>query len=137
MHTTGFTPLQTPDWQVSDCVHAFPSLHAVPFAFHGFEQIPVAGLHVPTLWQPSLAVHTTGFVPVQLPDWQVSVCVHAFPSLHAVPFGAPTQGLGAMENESMTDPWAQLMSFVPPPGGPQRKVPWMAELVIDSLTTPW
>jgi hypothetical protein len=30
-------------------------------------------------------VHVTGFAPVQAPLWHVSVWVHAFPSLHAVP----------------------------------------------------
>ena len=29
-----------------------------------------------------------GFEPVQVPLWQVSVCVHALPSLHVVPFVA-------------------------------------------------
>ena len=28
----------------------------------------------------------TGFVPVQVPFWHVSLCVQAFPSLHTVPF---------------------------------------------------
>jgi len=43
----GFAPLQAPAWQVSLCVQAFPSLHAVPFGFAGFEQVPVLGLQVP------------------------------------------------------------------------------------------
>ncbi len=30
----------------------------------------------------------TGLLPVQVPLWQLSVCVHALPSLHVVPFGA-------------------------------------------------
>ena len=69
-------------------MHALPSLHAVPFGFAGFEQTPVPGPHVPALWHASLAVHTTGFAPEHVPDWQVSVWVHPFPSLHAVPFAA-------------------------------------------------
>jgi len=44
---TGFDPEQVPPWQVSVCVQAFPSLHAVPFGFAGFEQLPVAGLQTP------------------------------------------------------------------------------------------
>ena len=64
-----------------------PSLHAAPFGFDGLEQTPVDGLHVPTSWHWSLAVHSTGFAPVQAPVWQVSDCVHALPSLHAAPFG--------------------------------------------------
>ena len=54
----------------------------------GFEQVPVLGSQVPTEWHWSLAVHVTGFEPVQVPFWQVSLCVHALPSLHEVPFAA-------------------------------------------------
>jgi hypothetical protein len=38
---TGFEPVQVPLWQVSTCVHEFPSEQAVPFAAAGFEQAPV------------------------------------------------------------------------------------------------
>jgi len=86
--TTGFEPVQTPLWHVSLCVHAFPSLHVVPLAALGFEQRPLPGLHVPAMWHGSLAVQTVGVPDVQVPDWQVSPLVHAFPSLHAVPFAA-------------------------------------------------
>ena len=82
--TTAFWPVQTPPWQVSVCVQALPSLHAVAFGFAGFEQ-PVTGSHVPTLWHWSLAVHTTGFWPVQTPLWHVSVCVQTLASLQAEP----------------------------------------------------
>jgi hypothetical protein len=47
VHETGFAPWHTPAWQVSACVQRSPSLQAEPFAFAGFEQAPVAGLHVP------------------------------------------------------------------------------------------
>jgi hypothetical protein len=87
MQMTGLPAAQVPDWQVSICVQPFPSLHGVPFGFAGFEQTPVAGLQVPALWHWLLAMHTTGFAPVQVPDWQVSGCVQALLSLHAVPFG--------------------------------------------------
>ena len=69
-------------------MHAFPSLHAVPFCAAGFVHCPVEALHVPATWHWSEAVHTTGFEPVHVPLWQVSVCVQALPSLHAVPFVA-------------------------------------------------
>jgi hypothetical protein len=74
-------------------VHAFASLHTVPFGAFGFEHVPFAGLHTPATWHWSLAAHTTGFAPVQTPAWQVSVRVHEFPSVQAVPFatGALTQ----------------------------------------------
>jgi hypothetical protein len=61
-------------------------LQAAPFGFTGFEQTPVPVLHTPASWHWSLAVHTTGFDPVHTPAWQLSLCVHAFESLHVVPF---------------------------------------------------
>jgi hypothetical protein len=88
VQTTGFEPLQVPDWQVSVWVQASPSLQAVPFAAFGFVHTPVPGLQTPATWHWSLAVQTTGFEPLQAPDWQVSVWVHASPSLQAVPFAA-------------------------------------------------
>jgi len=83
-HTTA-VPLHAPPVHTSFSVQALPSEHDVPSAFAGFEQTPVDVSHVPTAWHWSLTVHTTGFDPVHVPDWHVSVCVHAFPSLHAVP----------------------------------------------------
>src|SRR5206468_2387339 len=77
---------QNPAWQVSVCVQASPSLQPLPFAFSGFEQVPLAGLHVPATWHWSAAVQMTGFAPVQVPAWQVSVCVQALPSLQVLPF---------------------------------------------------
>jgi len=97
VQTTGFDPVQTPVWQVSVCVHAFPSLHAVPLAAFGFEQTPVDVLQVPATWHGSLAVQTTGFEPVQTPLWHVSVCVHALPSLQLVPSGWPRHGFDEQE----------------------------------------
>jgi hypothetical protein len=43
---------------------------------------------VPTSWQASLAVHTTGFDPMHAPPAQASVVVQPFASLQAVPSGA-------------------------------------------------
>jgi hypothetical protein len=88
VHFTGLAPVQVPAWHVSVRVQALPSLHVVPFATVGFEHVPVVGLHVPGPWHWSLAVHVTGFVPAQVPAWQVSVRVQALPSLHVVPFAA-------------------------------------------------
>jgi hypothetical protein len=88
VQATGFPPEQAPLWQVSVCVQAFPSLHVVPFAAAGLEHWPVAGLQVPAVWHWSDAEQVTGFVPVQAPAWHVSLCVHALPSLHVVPFAA-------------------------------------------------
>ena len=75
-----------PDEHVSLDVHALPSSQAEPFGAAGFEQTPVAALHVPMPWHWSRAVQTTGFVPTHLPAWQASVLVQALASSQAVPF---------------------------------------------------
>jgi hypothetical protein len=82
-----FDPLQAPLWQVSVCVHAMPSLQAVPFGAAGFEQ-PAAGSQVPATWHASLATQVTRLEPVQEPALHTSVWVQTFPSLHAVPSAA-------------------------------------------------
>jgi hypothetical protein len=70
VHVTGFEPAQVPLWHVSVCVHALPSLQAVPFDAVGFEQVPVDGLQVPATWHSSLAVQVTGLEPVHTPAVQ-------------------------------------------------------------------
>ena len=82
---TGVAPTQLPVWQVSDCVHASPSLQAEPLALFGLLQTPVAGAHVPAVWHWSCAVQVTGLAPLQVPAWQVSLWVQALPSLQAAP----------------------------------------------------
>jgi hypothetical protein len=82
---TTLAPVQVPVWQVSVWVQAFPSLHDDPFALAGFEHVPLVGSQVPALWHWSLAVHVIPFDPVQVPAWQVSVCVQALPSEQALP----------------------------------------------------
>src|SRR5262244_782515 len=78
-------PVQVPPWQVSVCVQALPSVHAVPLGALGFEQMPVAWSHVPATWHWSCAVQTTGLAPTQVPPTHASVCVQALPSLQARP----------------------------------------------------
>ena len=77
--------MQVPAWQLSACVQAFPSLQTAPSGWLGVEQAPVVVLQVPATWHWSLALHTTGLVPVHVPAWQLSACVQAFPSLQAAP----------------------------------------------------
>jgi hypothetical protein len=66
----------------------FVPVQLVPSVAAGFEQLPVLELHVPATWHWSLAVHVTGLLPVQVPCWQDSVWVQAFPSLQLAPFAA-------------------------------------------------
>ena len=85
---TALDPVHAPLWQVSVCVHPFPSLQLVPFAAAGLEHAPVAWLQVPATWHVSSAVQVTGSDPVHAPLWHVSLCVQALPSLQVVPLGA-------------------------------------------------
>jgi len=66
-HTTGLLPVQSPAWQVSVCVQAFPSLQSVPLAAVGFEHAPVEVSQVPATWHWSEAVQVFGLAPVQVP----------------------------------------------------------------------
>src|SRR5437879_8131894 len=81
----GFAPTQAPSWQESICVQASPSEQALPSAWFGLEHVPLAGSQIPATWHWSSAVQTTGFAPMQLPAWQVSVWVQASPSAQALP----------------------------------------------------
>ena len=47
---TGLAPVQTPDKQLSVCVHLFPSSQLAPSAFWEIGQAPVDLLHAPTVW---------------------------------------------------------------------------------------
>jgi hypothetical protein len=85
VQVTGFDPTQAPAWHVSACVHALPSLQAVPFGAAGFEHVPVLGLHVPATWHWSEAAHVTGLEPTHVPAWHMFVCMHALVPVHAVP----------------------------------------------------
>src|SRR4051812_1510736 len=60
---TGLLPVHTPAWQVSVWVQALLSLHALPSAFAGLLQTPVAALQIPAAWPPSSGAQTTGDPP--------------------------------------------------------------------------
>jgi hypothetical protein len=86
VHVTVVPAVQTPTLHVSFESHWFPSLQVVPSAAVGLEHCPVDGLHVPTAWHWSDAVHVTWLPAAHTPAWHVSPRSHAFPSLHAIPF---------------------------------------------------
>jgi hypothetical protein len=88
VQVTRFEPAHTPFWQLSLCVHALPSLQTVPLTAFGFEHEPVVGSQMPATWHWSEAVQVTRLVPTHAPPKQVSTCVHALPSLQAVPSSA-------------------------------------------------
>jgi hypothetical protein len=63
-----------------------PSLQLAPLALGGFDaHMPVVLSHVPWTWHWSGVGQTRGLVPVHTPDKQLSICVHALPSLQREP----------------------------------------------------
>ena len=88
---------------------------AVPSAFAGFGhrlvRSPVLS-QTPPSWHWSLPSQMIGSPPTQLPDWHVSLRLQGFPSLHAVPFGAPLQGLPWEANVALTDLFAVMVMEV-------------------------
>src|SRR5262249_20736695 len=84
---TGLAPVHAPAWQVSVCVHALLSLHALPLGLLGLLHTPVVGLHTPGSWHWSCAVQFTGLPPVHAPASQASVWVQALLSLQAARLG--------------------------------------------------
>ena len=50
LQLVGGPAVQTPDWQVSVCVQALPSLQIAPLGFGGLEHTPVEVLQVPATW---------------------------------------------------------------------------------------
>src|SRR5262245_9892048 len=50
VQTTGVAPTQSPASQVSVWVQASPSVQALPLAFSGLEQMPLAGSQTPASW---------------------------------------------------------------------------------------
>src|SRR5262249_14930859 len=85
LQTTGSRPVQTPAWQVSLRVHAFPSSQAAPSGFVGLEQTPDAGSHTPAAWPRPPPLQPPRSRPVQTPAWQLSLRVHASPPSHPAP----------------------------------------------------
>jgi len=66
VHVNAVGPEQVPPVQTSPCVHALPSLQAVPFGLLVGLGHPVAGTHVPGVWHWS-AVHVTAAPPLHAP----------------------------------------------------------------------
>jgi hypothetical protein len=50
VQVTGMPAVQAPPWQVSPVVHLSPALQGLPSEAGGFEQAPVAGSQLPTVW---------------------------------------------------------------------------------------
>src|SRR5438552_2607725 len=99
----------------------------------GLLQAPVAGLQVPAVWHGSEAVHTTGFVPTQAPDWQVSLGVQSLPWSQGVPLDltgllqAPVAGLQVPAEWHWSEA-VHTTGFVP-----TQAPPWQVSLCVQSL----
>jgi len=92
-HTVVAPGRHAPPEQASPTVHALPSVQELPSDFDGLPHVPVRLSHVPTSWHWSLAVQTTGLLPLHAALWQVSVCVQALPSSQASVFATNLQPL--------------------------------------------
>ena len=73
MQTTGFEPTHAPAWQVSVCVHPFPSLHPPP----SFRMLQPS--------QQALTPTQLHALPTHIPFTQWSPWVWGFKSSHNVP----------------------------------------------------
>jgi hypothetical protein len=132
---------------VSVWVHALPSLHVAPFALAGFEQVPFAGLHVPGSWHWSCATQVTLLPPTQTPAWQLSVWVHALPSLQDTPlaFGGFEQTPVAALQTPTSWHWSSATHWTGVPGrqtplelqvsAPLQLFPSLQE--VPAATLPW
>jgi hypothetical protein len=99
LSSRALAPTQVPAWHESVCVHAVPSLHAVPFGLLFVTQPSTVSQEV-SLHGFNVAKHETGELTEHEPlPLQASPVVQALESLHAVPdvFGgfvhAPVAGV--------------------------------------------
>jgi hypothetical protein len=110
----GGPPTQAPPAQVSLVVQALPSLHeTVLFVCTQ----PLAGLQVSVV-QPLPSLHTGGGPPRQAPPEQVSLVVHAFPSLQGLELFAWMQPVAGLQES-----FVQLLPSLQLSGGPPVHAP--------------
>jgi hypothetical protein len=133
VHVTGLAPTHAPAWQLSLCVQALPSLHAVPFAAAGLEHCPVVESHVPATWQESLAVQVTGLAPTHAPAWQLSLCVQALPSLHDVPFAAAGLEQAPLVESHVPATWQESLAAHATGFEPAHTPAWQLSLCVHGL----
>ena len=120
-------PTQAPPVQVSEVVHAFPSLHAA--ALFVWTQ-PVAGLQESSV-QPLLSLQSSAGPPAQVPALQVSPVVHVFPSLHAAVLFVWTQPVAGLHVSSVHPLASSQLSAGPPTQAP----PLQASAVVHALAS--
>jgi hypothetical protein len=86
--------MQEPAWQLSVWVHASPSLHVFVSSF--VETQPLPGSQVSSVHELASS-QASGGPPSQEPAAQVSLVVHAFPSLHGSVLGVFTQPVAGVQ----------------------------------------
>ena len=120
VQVTVLAGVQVPVWQVSPVVQALPSVHVVPLAFDGFEQVPLKVSQMPASWHWSEAVQTTA-VPVQAPPAvHASAEVQRLLSLQEAPTVRLPQVPLADAPAAMLQAW---QSLVPPPQAVLQQTP--------------
>ena len=77
--------MHTPALHAALLKHLLSLPHAVPSAAGGWEQVPLAGSQVPTLWQPSWTAQVTAVPALQTPPRQLSMPLHLLPSSQLTP----------------------------------------------------
>src|SRR5438552_1279872 len=133
VQTTGLDPTQLPFWQLSLCVQALPSLQLVPLAAVGLEHLPVAGSQVPATWHWSKAVQTTGLDPTQLPFWQLSLCLLAWPSLQLVLLASPARRSSDLAGSHVPATWHWSKAVQTTGLDPTQLPFWQLSLCVQAL----
>jgi hypothetical protein len=110
---TGAPLTQAPALHASAVVHPLPSSQLAPSGFAVGGEQPETGMQtLSARWQASGGGHASGLLPVQTPDWQVSVWVQALASSQAVPVRSlqvPSLSAPAATEQASQGPRAQAV----------------------------
>ncbi len=132
--------MHAPPAQTAPAMHGFEPAHDVPSgALVPTLHLPDEGSHAPASWQASDGAQTTGSAPEHVPPWHESVCVQAFPSLHAAPLvtgvcvQAPAAQASLVHAFPSSHEEGQLAPSDPSPSwqvtcAPELRTTWAAEI---------
>jgi hypothetical protein len=125
--------LQTPPWQVSRPLHLLPSSQSAPSPRAGFEQVPVLGAQVPTLWQRSRTVQLTAVPAAHRPLLQVSMPLHLLPSSQLVP--SACDGFEHVPVDGLQAPtvWQRSMALQVTAVPAAHEPPWQVSMPLHLL----
>ncbi len=94
---------------------------------------PVLASQLPAVWHWSLAVHTTGLPPTQIPPWQVSVCVHSLPSLQVEPLGFAGLEHLPLEVSQLPALWQSSLALHTVAFAPMQTPFWQESVLVQAL----